>query len=156
MINPSPDLPVLFSDTFLLEGFQWYDCNAGQILPGETSDTLFLTTNGSYALIGFWPMNCVDTSNCIVVSWIGAGIDEMNTLKLSVQPNPSNGQFEILLGAFNSTVELKIFDLKGKIIYTEEMDETIHKVSVPKISSGTYLLSARSKDSVYTTRIVIE
>lgn len=47
--------------------------------------------------------------------------DEVNTDDLAIYPNPSNGQFEIRLGKIERDINFELFDVSGKVVFTESL-----------------------------------
>lgn len=68
-------------------------------------------------------------------------IEEQNWLK--VYPNPTAGNFEIMLGrALLGSGQLRIFDMLGRIVYTKEIAEKLdsrHSVDL-QVNAGKYLI----------------
>jgi|GEM_PF-2565240 len=154
-INTSADnLTLLSADTNLMFGYQWYDCTTGQNIPGATFYAYDPTANGSYALIGQWPNNCVDTSDCFTV--MGVGLNELINNEFVIYPNPSHGAFELMLPSVSVPTIIELFNLNGQKVYSKELVGTSHIVELPHISKGTYLVKARTDEESYTKRIVIE
>jgi len=73
--------------------YQWVDCdNDNQPISGETNQTFTATNVGNYA-VEISNENCSVISDCI--SLLTVFIDDINTLVVSVYPNPTNGAFYI-------------------------------------------------------------
>ena len=78
----------------------------------------------------------------------------------NVYPNPSNGTFSIQLKEVISDFEVEIFDVTGKVIYTQEFYQNLDVVKEinikNEISKGVYFLNIRSLDNLVTKKIIIE
>ena len=78
----------------------------------------------------------------------------------NVYPNPSNGTFSIQLKEVISDFEVEIFDITGKVIYTQEFyqnSDLVKEINVKnEISKGIYFLNIRSSDNLVTKKIIIE
>jgi len=156
LINSDPDLPIIFTqDTFIL-GYQWFDCNTGQIFPSENNDTLVISQNGNYGLIANYPYNCVDTSNCINVFSFGAVIEEQENSIFNIKPNPSNGNFTVDLENYTTSVALEITSLNGQKVFSKEVEGKSYTISVPELSAGTYILTVSDHNTIHKQRIVIQ
>lgn len=85
--------------------------------------------------------------------------DETLAANLKVFPNPNSGNFEIRLFSTSSEkINLQLFDLKGRVIYSESVNESgeINKsVSVDNLSTGVYLLKVTQGNRQATKKIVI-
>lgn len=70
---------------------------------------------------------------------------------VQVFPNPSNGEINIDMNAreANSNVSLRIIDLSGKTLKTEEklgQDYLGHKTTLPNLDAGSYILQFEAAD----------
>lgn len=130
------------------DGYQWIDCNTNTPLNGETSSSLEVTENGSYACtvtIG----NCTKQSNCITINDVG--INEPSALSsLSVYPNPTNGELKLLSG-----IQQDIFflDSKGSVLQRVALpaNETI-TLDISTYANGVYFI----RHGNYITRLIVE
>lgn len=114
--------------------YQWIDCITNQPLPGETGATFSPVVNGTYAVIGYSAQQCADTSNCVVINYMG--IAETGTVAWNIMPNPANSAVTV---TFNErSADLIIRDIQGKPVATAiiHSGETI---SLEDLSAGVYL-----------------
>ncbi len=154
---PDPNLPILVSYDPLVLGYQWYNCNSQQIITGENDDTLVSSVNGNYALIASYDYNCIDTSDCLTISSISsASLNESDSLKFKVQPNPSNGIFTINFEQLNIDGVIEIYNLAGKNVYQKTITGVIETIFLPQVSKGIYILNITTSDEDYKQRIIIE
>jgi len=154
---PDPNLPILVSYDPLVLGYQWYNCNSQQIITGENDDTLVSLLNGNYALIASYDYNCIDTSDCLTISSISsASLNESDSLKFKVQPNPSNGIFTINFEQLNIDGVIEIYNLAGKNVYQKTITGGIETIFLPQVSKGIYILNITTSDEDYKQRIIIE
>ena len=93
--------------------------------------------NGSYA-VQVSNNNCVDTSDCLTISNIG--LNELETDLFHVSPNPSSGQFVISFKDV-ATGTLRLFDLNGRVILTQNLNAVSSAAIEVKGDSGYYILS---------------
>lgn len=125
-----------FSANATNANFQWIDCSNNSSLLGETSQNYIALSNGSYAVV-VTQGGCVDTSSCQSVT---VGMEEINLNPLKVNPNPTQGEITISLGAFYPNVDIQISDLVGNVIDTKtffKIDEINLSLDGP---AGFYLL----------------
>ncbi|MBC8045497.1 MAG: peptidoglycan DD-metalloendopeptidase family protein, partial [Fimbriimonadaceae bacterium] len=94
----------------------------------------------------------------------GAKTAEETTTSINnirIYPNPNEGKFEIDLSAFmniNTPLHLKIFDMKGEIIWENKIDihtDKIH-VDVYDLPKGIYSLVINSENSFEVSKVVIQ
>lgn len=66
---------------------------------------------------------------------------------VSIYPNPSNYLIKIDLGMINQKSQVEIYDLTGKLILKEELNEKLNSISIEKIDPGIYFLKITENDS---------
>jgi hypothetical protein len=77
--------------------------------------------------------------------------------KLNIYPNPSSGQFKLVLPAhFSPSSELEIFDLTGKKVSSQLIGPTADEIDVSHLNSGAYLLRIVQDKSIYSARLILE
>ena len=103
--------------------YQWLNCAADfSPILGETSSSLTLTANGSYAVVVATD-NCIDTSVCFVVE--GLQVSEIFPENaIQVIPNPTNGKIFVSLIQLAKQVDVQLIDLNGKILQQTMFSQT--------------------------------
>jgi hypothetical protein len=74
--------------------------------------------------------------------------------ELSVYPNPSNGVFNI-----DSDTRIKliqVYDLRGKLIYENQLNSLRSTLNLSHLSSGLYVMSFQTENAYQTLKIKIE
>ena len=140
-------------------GFQNLN-NAGQY-NGTTSSTLSvlnlsMSNNNQVFRCIISSGSCTDTSAVAVLTVVNnAGINNINASKLSIYPNPTNGDFTItgleLLGSVSS---LSLTDMNGKVV--KVLDTKATKFSMASIKPGVYFLNIRADNKQEVLKIVKE
>ena len=138
--------------------YQWLDCDNGNtVIPGATNQSYTTAVPGSFAVIV--TDVCMDTSACYGAGY--TGVDDLtSSFEISVAPNPSSGLFAVSMnGLSNEKVEVKIFDMVGKIIYkstvTPQEDAFEMLVDLSNNETGVYILNVISESgAVYSNRMV--
>ena len=79
--------------------------------------------------------------------------------ELLVFPNPNDGNFTIeLAGNIGSSATLELWDITGRMVYTEKMGGNAHfaqsKLSLSFLNSGNYIAVVRTDNSVYTKKFI--
>ncbi|TPV34866.1 T9SS type A sorting domain-containing protein [Paucihalobacter ruber] len=86
--------------------------------------------------------------------------DDTLAANFRIYPNPSDGNFEIqLLNTSGETINLQLFDLKGRVVYTDivkESGEISRSISVNNLSTGVYLLKVSEGNKQVTKKVVIQ
>ena len=79
---------------------------------------------------------------------------------IRIYPNPSEGNFNIqLLNSSGENVKLQLYDLKGRIIYSEtlmESGEINRPIAINNLSTGVYLLKVFQGNKETTKKIIIQ
>jgi hypothetical protein len=91
------------------------------------------------------------------------GIDNANSFvgALKVYPNPSAGLINVRInGAVNGEGELKVYDLKGKVVYQSTLEINSNGVEksldLSNLSKGIYILGFNSNELSDKIRLVIK
>lgn len=82
----------------------------------------------------------------------------INQARLSVYPNPSNGQelFVELNNARSSQAQVLVYDAVGKLAFSTNITTASEQVIRPDLSAGVYTLTVVDGDTRYTERLVIQ
>lgn len=78
---------------------------------------------------------------------------------ISVFPNPSNGVFRLKNLPSNlasENYEVKIFDLGGKLIYSQTTTDSTGTVEVDGITDGIFILQIYTEGSFYRTKLIVK
>lgn len=77
-----------------------------------------------------------------------------------VWPNPNNGEFSIELRSSSSEpVQVSIYDIRGRKIYHQEFENTIHfnqQINLNKVQSGLYILKVSDGKSNAVKKLVVK
>jgi hypothetical protein len=121
------------------------------------SVTLTLT---AYALE---PCQSDSVSDEIFVDLVCTGTTqpENDKFAVSMQPNPSSGNFFISIsGVKDQTVYISILDLRGKTVYQEELKSLSNaltkKIDLSTLAKGTYLVQVKTDKEQKIDKIVIQ
>ena len=88
------------------------------------------------------------------------GITEVDAQRISISPNPSNGDFLIRFDSGTSTeARILITDLLGNAVYAEnftaEVGNVIHSIKTDKLAIGVYIITLRVAGESSNEKIVI-
>ncbi len=114
--------------------YQWYDCNANQLLIGDTNKIFIATQNGSYAVI-LSDGNCTDTSACHSLTNLSVQTAYVEYC-FSVYPNPSSSKFQIKTSLFYAGAKKELYNSMGQLIVTTKENE----IDTKNLSRGIYYL----------------
>lgn len=128
---------ILLFAQFSGGNYQWIDCNTLTNVVGETNQTFYPKTSGTYAVIVTYN-GCSDTSNCFVFN-APVGIDNKSNQGINIYPNPCKETIAIKgLSTFSESI-VEIYNTSGQLILNTYIkgNETIIITTLPQ---GIYLL----------------
>lgn len=121
--------------------YQWLDCtNEFEAIEGENNQAFYPTSTGEYAL-AITRSGCETISDCyaFVVSNVD-NTEEENLIR--IYPNPTKKDLFVDSGTINEDVLLEVFDVRGKLILTQQTEGT-----------NTTRLSINAENGIYFLRI---
>jgi plastocyanin len=125
----------------------------GRVIPSFITDTLKLYPGERYEVIGYpttdfngtIDVNYYDLrnnnllgENKLLISIVGATMIDENSNSIIIYPNPFEEYF-VLEKKDDSEVELMIFDLSGKLVYSEQIAGK-KSIVQPQLTSGLYIV----------------
>jgi hypothetical protein len=134
--------------------------------PGQTGELPF--NNFILPQVGFCTTRCyINTadqrqfnnslSGEILVIAPGALVDNntncLRSTKFSVYPNPARSYFSVRLSLSTDRLEIKIFDITGKLIKSEELKGKNYRISLDGIKNGVYFVKVDNNTQV--TKIIV-
>ena len=78
--------------------------------------------------------------------------------EISIYPNPGRGEFTISIPVTNTTIELKMFDIHGKCVYTsrEESTSGLVRLNPGNKLPGIYFIELQGESTSWHTRLIIQ
>lgn len=131
--------------------YKWIDCSTGSVIANETSASYTPASIGDYKAV-VTVGSCSDTTACVSV--IGVGIDDLSfESKLSIYPNPSNGNFTVK-GAIEGT--FAIMNGLGQTVrsFTLNSDNN-YVINVEGLTQGVYFISNLSDGKLTNQKLII-
>ena len=128
--------------------YQWILCSNGTTL--ATTSTFTPSETGDYACIVTFASGCVDTSNCVTVD-----LGSLNELgfNLSINPNPSNGLFNLTFSKEVNT-NYVITDSYGKLVSLGEIKGSNGIIDLSTQVTGVYFVTIDSNSNSKVFRII--
>jgi PA domain/Secretion system C-terminal sorting domain len=125
---------------------------------GSTTNTLSISGNGLINISGFQfrvligTGNCITTSNVVNVTVTLDNISFEKQLDLKVYPNPFNDVLNISIG---SKATIEIFDIVGKSIQSQAIENGLSQIDLNNLASGVYMMKVVNENNqAKTVRIV--
>ncbi|MGB1041438.1 MAG: T9SS type A sorting domain-containing protein, partial [Flavobacteriales bacterium] len=77
--------------------------------------------------------------------------------KLSVYPNPSNGNFTLSIEDYNhSNFNLNVIDITGKLVHYQQINSPLTSINLENLNKGIYFVQLNDGINQTTKRIVIQ
>jgi uncharacterized repeat protein (TIGR03803 family) len=135
---------------FVADSYQWLDCNnAFAPISGAILQSYTATANGNYAVL-ITQGNCSDTSACIAIT--SYGINEMVNCGIALYPNPSNGQFTLVL---DEAAKIELYNTLGILVFKENFEKGKHNLSLG-LADGIYLIKAVNDKTSRSLKMLIQ
>lgn len=132
--------------------YQWFNCNTDSPISGANTRDYTPTTNGNYA-VEITSGSCIEKSQCYSFSTLGFG--EFNANELMLYPNPIKTELHIDV-AFETDLTVTIFDMTGKLVLTQALQEQNKTINFKELSKGIYFVNVKSADKASTFKMVKE
>jgi sugar lactone lactonase YvrE len=137
--------------TQLYQSYQWLE--NGQMIAGATFPKLTITHSGVYSVIVTNALGCSDTSTTL--SAIGLNVNYVREEAfLNLFPNPSSGI--IYFSMSSKAKSLSIYDMDGRITYSQADVPAKYELHVEGVSKGIYNLEVNIDNLVIRRRLIIE
>jgi hypothetical protein len=131
--------------------------NAGTDL--ASIDRIFLRQDNATAtpFIDMDEIRIANTWALVTPAFVGINESKENSL-FGVYPNPSNGNFKILLSDINSSHGLKVYNCLGDVVFAKDGVSTELNLDLSKLDKGIYYVQLKNniKNLTATRKIVIQ
>lgn len=71
-------------------------------------------------------------------------------------PNPADDIFAIELPNEFETVEVKLFDVVGKLVLTKQVSQLDNKIDINSLLAGNYIVKVTSDEKTFSTNLIIQ
>lgn len=115
---------------------------------------------GAYTACLIATMECggSDTTCMTVNPDITIGLREGTLGNVKIYPNPNTGEFTIQADNVKGETVINIFDVAGKIVYTENVnvDSGFIKTFDLNVAPGSYVVRMRTDEGIHTEKLSVE
>jgi photosystem II stability/assembly factor-like uncharacterized protein len=132
--------------------YQWLNCPGMTPINGATNQSYTATSNGDYA-VSIAANGCTDTSACYAITRVGMIKNDFGD-GLLLYPNPTDGNFQLELGATCKTATIVLTDLNGRLILSRKYDCGTRLNLQLDQPAGVYLLMIESRDKKAVIRLL--
>lgn len=116
------------------------------------SDSISGVPNGIYTVVITDANACIDSAS-ITINHVSVGIDDFsNSLGISVFPNPTTNYIQ-LVNPKAKALHYELYDVNGKLIFSEFTKETLLKMSVLPLPSGVYFLKLITNEQTEVVKL---
>ena len=83
-------------------------------------------------------------------------LTEESDLRIKLFPNPVTNKLSVYVVGDNSPKILKLYDMSGKAIYTQQLNDMFTTLDLQRMAKGTYLIKITNPDGkvLYTEKVV--
>ena len=149
------DTTIIIGSEFILKAsgakeFEWND--------KTNKDFISIKDGGIYSVIGKNEFGCTSTASIKVdVREKGAGLANLNNIKVITYPNPTSDVLNITIEEFKNK-SISIIDLKGNLLFNQSLNSINTTIEIDSFAKGTYILNVvdGSNSVLNSQRIVIE
>ena len=144
------DLGIQISDNVLIvqeeeaDNYQWFDCNSGTLIPGETNQIFTASSNGSYQVL-INKGECSFFSECHTILSVGT-VESTFNKQIEIYPNPNDGLVNINMKEPLERIKIRLLDIEGKSYMEQEYQNTQFISFQINIPPGTYIVQIEDGD----------
>ncbi|KWW27006.1 MAG: hypothetical protein AUK63_2437 [bacterium P3] len=141
----------VYRDNVVIGAVDWVDSTYVGYWGYEYMDTITVGAEAEYFIMAVYNDGCEAPSQ----TEIGYGVSavEESESNVMVYPNPSNGTFNLNLGAGQWNVE--VYDITGRKVYENRMDGR-SVLDLGKCRKGVYFLKAMGESRGVTAKIMVQ
>jgi hypothetical protein len=155
LITPPKPTITNKADTMLISsaagGYQWY--LDGELLAGETNRFIYPPFSGNYYVNITHANGCENSSDELYVDKLNGLYSFDNDRFVKFYPNPASGVLVVESPIIKG--EIALYDLAGKLVFSEKISSSIQKLNLEHIPSGTYFVVFEEKGEFYGTQKLI-
>ena len=126
---------------------------------GSTSQTLVVSTTGTYDVDYTDGNGCVG-SDAVTVTFVDcSGLDELgNSITVSLYPNPSAGLLTVSIDAESDLLDatLTVVNLFGQLVRKIDATGKSTQIDLNDLANGTYFIEVKMEDSLMVKRFVLK
>ncbi len=163
-VNPQLDIPVVtqvgntLQTTAVAATYVWYDYyetyyQYDTTINGPTGNTFTPQGNSTYVLYIVDENGCNAQSDTIQFVGTGVGIGKFEKTAFAIYPNPASDVISINLA--ESTVDIRIADLQGRVVYAAENITGVHAIPTSNMSNGIYHLLTDNKGALTISKFIV-
>jgi hypothetical protein len=129
---------------------------------GDTSGSDFTFTNSTTSINLIWALGSSLTLSqhqsrgSGVSGTFALSTDSFAMAGFKLYPNPADDIFAIELPNEFETVEVKLFDITGKLVLTKQISQLDNKIDINSLVAGNYIIKVTSDEKTFSTNLIIQ
>lgn len=129
---------------------------------GDTSGSDFTFTNSTASINLIWALGSSLTLSqhqsrgSGVSGTFALSTDSFAMAGFKLYPNPADDIFAIELPNEFETVEVKLFDVVGKLVFTKQISQLDNKININSLLAGNYIVKVTSDEKTFSTNLIIQ
>ena len=129
---------------------------------GDTSGSDFTFTNSTASINLIWALGSSLTlaqhqsRGSGVSGNFALSTDSFAMAGFKLYPNPADDIFAIELPNEFETVEVKLFDVVGKLVFTKQISQLDNKIDINSLVAGNYIIKVTSDEKTFSTNLIIQ
>jgi hypothetical protein len=133
--------------SFKFTGLPWGTYRISFDIPGIISPDIWVTLS---------PENPEQLQITLVVEGGSVAVEEPTSQEINLYPNPATSEINIPVPGINSTFDVRVLDMQGKIVYAGSARNIngVLTVGVGSYAPGLYHVNLQSKENLYFGRFV--
>ncbi|UPT65458.1 MAG: CehA/McbA family metallohydrolase [Sphingobacteriales bacterium JAD_PAG50586_3] len=156
-VKPLPDVTLTASSTLICLGetatLVATGADSYSWTTGATNDTIIVSPTSTifYTVIG-------TTNGCTDNASVNLGVEQCSDVAetaakpINLYPNPANEFITVDVGNITDKITIEVFDILGKILYSETTFNNLTTINLSQFSSGSYFVKVSSNSSIYVTK----
>lgn len=118
--------------------YQWFDCNTGTLIAGETEQIFTAENNGTYQVL-LTKGSCSFFSDCYTVITVGT-LESNFKERIEIYPNPNDGFVNINMNEVIKELNINLVNVEGKTFFEREFQNIEIASFAVDIPPGTYIV----------------
>ena len=167
MIAPSPDWMIAINSVNLREGGTWVNEIVIDLFPYDAGTDAGATYGAANmpmvdpdpisVLINSGPFNAKPIGTITITFNETLSVDTLNINEVSLYPNPSNGQFNVVTSNANTLKETLVYDVLGKQVarFENKSADNQTQFDLTQLNKGIYLVRLLLEDGSQSTKKVV-
>jgi hypothetical protein len=124
---------------------------------GDTTQSIKVTTGGIYTVTTKDMLGCKSTTADTISVKVCTSVNEVITdNSFMIYPNPANNLLNIkFLQAYRNGMQIRVYNILGKIIYVSEFDQKIKSINTSTFEQGLYFVELSDGKQTVVKKITV-